>query len=326
MKKLFLVFALTASLAVFGACDEAESGTSAAAQAEEINFLANTDGIIGNAESSATPEFEGEGIDMAELVGGGVGEVFNAPMIGGNMQALDGTIYEALLGRPSVPLQLSPLTAGEELAVMHTNHGDITLRFFPQEAPLAVENFKTLAREGFYDGLIFHRVIPGFMIQGGCPLGRGTSGESIFEDGLGLERSFNVHHFRGALATAHSGPGRTIGSQFYIVQANALHPASIEDFEYLINIQDEVAGEFSGGRHIYVRDVHPAAGLKHFIENGGTPWLDWQWNGQGYGHTVFGHVVTGLDIVDSIATTETSSDRPISSVIIESISFKIYGE
>jgi peptidyl-prolyl cis-trans isomerase B (cyclophilin B) len=227
-------------------------------------------------------------------------------------------------------LQLSPLTAGEELAIIHTNHGDITLRFFPEEAPLAVENFVTHARNGYYDGSNFHRVINDFMIQGGTPQGAGRGGESIWGEPFGLERSFNLLHLRGALATAHAGPN-TIGSQFYIVQNENLDEAMIHQFQYLMSIRDTIAGAFSNGRHIYVRDIYPEEGLRSFIENGGTPWLDWHWNRDRYGHTVFGHVVEGMDVVDAIAAVEVHTDRarqhlPVEDVIIERISFVIYGE
>jgi len=240
-----------------------------------------------------------------------------------DVNLLDGTIFEQLLDAPAQTLQLSPLQPGEELAVLHTNHGDITMRFFPDEAPLAVENFITHARNGYYDGLIFHRIDPEFMIQGGCPLGLGTAGESIWGHGFGLERSFNLHHFRGAVGTAHSGPG-TIGSQFYIVQNTQLNPGYVELFDFFIDSQDEIAGEFSADRHIYVRDVHPADALNHFMNHGGTPWLDWRWNTGGYGHTVFAHVIDGMDAVDSIALTPAQNERPIEDVIIERISFIRY--
>jgi len=240
---------------------------------------------------------------------------------------LDGTVYERLRESPATMLQLTPLTVGEELAVLHTNHGDVTLRFFPEEAPKAVENFVTHARNGFYDGLIFHRVMPGFMIQGGCPQGTGRGGESIWGEGFGLERSFNLYHFRGALATAHAGPG-TIGSQFYIVQAADLTPDAVGLFEHLIEVQDEFAGGgFEDGTRLYVRDIHPVEGLQHFLEQGGTHWLDWHWNRDNYGHTVFGHVVSGIEVVDAIANVaQGPQNRPVDDVIIERISFKIYGE
>jgi peptidyl-prolyl cis-trans isomerase B (cyclophilin B) len=99
---------------------------------------------------------------------------------------------------------------------LHTNHGPIRIELFPADAPKTVENFLRLSREGFYDGLAFHRVIPDFMIQGGCPRGDGTGGpDYTFED------EFNPHKVvRGALAMANAGPN-TNGSQFFIVTTKA---------------------------------------------------------------------------------------------------------
>ncbi|MCL2456671.1 MAG: peptidylprolyl isomerase [Defluviitaleaceae bacterium] len=236
---------------------------------------------------------------------------------------IENEIYERLLDSPATPLQLAPLKPGEELAVLHTNHGDITLRFFPEEAPRAVENYLTHMKNGLYDGLTFHRVIPDFMIQGGCPLGNGRGGESIFPEGLGLERSFNLHHFRGALAAAHAGPN-TIGSQFYIVQNPELHDGYVDQFRYLQSAAEDVVGHFPDGRHIYVRDIHNSAALEHFIEHGGTPHLDWQWNAENYGHTVFGHVVSGMDVVDAIANVSANNTVPVEDVIIERVSFILH--
>jgi cyclophilin family peptidyl-prolyl cis-trans isomerase len=97
---------------------------------------------------------------------------------------------------------------------MVTNHGEIKLELFDEDAPKTVDNFRTLARDGFYDGLIFHRVIPDFMIQGGCPEGTGTGGP-----GYTFEDEINDHKIvRGALAMANAGPN-TNGSQFFIVTA-----------------------------------------------------------------------------------------------------------
>jgi cyclophilin family peptidyl-prolyl cis-trans isomerase len=99
---------------------------------------------------------------------------------------------------------------------LHTNEGAIELELFPDEAPKTVANFTKLASEGFYDGLIFHRVIPDFMIQGGCPQGTGSGGP-----GYQFEDEFNEHKVdRGALAMANSGPN-TNGSQFFVVTADA---------------------------------------------------------------------------------------------------------
>ena len=101
-------------------------------------------------------------------------------------------------------------------AVLNTNQGPIELELYPGEAPKTVENFTKLAADGFYDGLTFHRVIPDFMIQGGCPLGTGTGGP-----GYEFEDEFNEHKVdRGALAMANAGPN-TNGSQFFIVTAEA---------------------------------------------------------------------------------------------------------
>ena len=99
---------------------------------------------------------------------------------------------------------------------MTTNHGDIVLELFDEDAPETVQNFRNLAEKGFYDGLIFHRVIPDFMIQGGCPQGTGTGGP-----GYTFKDEINEHKVvRGALAMANAGPN-TNGSQFFIVTTEA---------------------------------------------------------------------------------------------------------
>ena len=98
------------------------------------------------------------------------------------------------------------------MATLHTNHGAIELELFADDAPKTVQNFEDLARKGFYDGVIFHRVIPDFMIQGGDPTGTGTGGP-----GYTFEDEPNDHKVeRGALAMANAGPN-TNGSQFFIV-------------------------------------------------------------------------------------------------------------
>jgi cyclophilin family peptidyl-prolyl cis-trans isomerase len=101
-------------------------------------------------------------------------------------------------------------------ATMHTNHGPIELDLFDEDAPKTVDNFLTLSRDGYYDGLIFHRVIKDFMVQGGCPEGTGTGGP-----GYEFEDEINDHKIvRGALAMANRGPN-TNGSQFFIVTTDA---------------------------------------------------------------------------------------------------------
>lgn len=120
----------------------------------------------------------------------------------------------------------NPTPAGEEIAVMQTNHGTIKLRFFPDRAPKHVESFKKLAREGFYDGTKFHRVIPGFMIQGGDPNSKsddrsrhGTGGP-----GYSVPAEFNdTPHTRGILSAARSSDPNSAGSQFFLMVARSPH-------------------------------------------------------------------------------------------------------
>lgn len=105
-------------------------------------------------------------------------------------------------------------------AIIHMDKGDIVIELFPKEAPKTVANFEKLIKEGFYDGLIFHRVIPGFVAQGGDPLGTGVGGPGYT---IPDELEGNFHkHVRGALSMAHSGPN-TAGSQFFIVYESQPH-------------------------------------------------------------------------------------------------------
>ncbi len=101
-------------------------------------------------------------------------------------------------------------------AVMTTNHGAITLALFPEIAPKAVENFMSLAKQGYYNDVTFHRVITDFMIQGGDPTGTGAGGESIWGTPFADEFSLEAFNLRGALSMANAGPN-TNGSQFFIV-------------------------------------------------------------------------------------------------------------
>lgn len=107
--------------------------------------------------------------------------------------------------------------AGEQIVVMETSKGTVKIQLFPEYAPKTVENFVGLIDKGYYDGLIFHRVIPDFMIQGGDPTGTGRGGESLWGGKFEDEFNANVKNLRGALSMANSGPN-TNGSQFFIVQ------------------------------------------------------------------------------------------------------------
>lgn len=190
-------------------------------------------------------------------------------------------------------IQLSAPQKGDTLAVMHTNMGDIKIKLFPEKAPKTVENFVTYSKNGYYNGLKFHRVINDFMIQGGDPRGNGTGGESIWGGSFSDEFDPELHNLRGALSMANSGPN-TNGSQFFIVQAREV-PSNM--LEQMRDLED---------------NGFPADITAAYEALGGTPWLDFR-------HTVFGQVTEGMDVVDAIAAVETVNDVPRSDVIIESI-------
>lgn len=190
-------------------------------------------------------------------------------------------------------IQLSAPQKGDTLAVMHTNMGDIKIKLFPEKAPKTVENFVTHSKNGYYNGLKFHRVINDFMIQGGDPRGNGTGGESIWGGSFSDEFDPELHNLRGALSMANSGPN-TNGSQFFIVQASEV-PSNM--LEQMRDLED---------------NGFPADITAAYEALGGTPWLDFR-------HTVFGQVTEGMDVVDAIAAVETVNDVPRSDVIIESI-------
>ncbi|MGX7199446.1 peptidylprolyl isomerase [Enterococcus nangangensis] len=175
-------------------------------------------------------------------------------------------------------------------AIITTNHGKITVQLFPEQAPKTVENFVQLSKKGYYDGIIFHRVIPGFMIQGGDPTGTGMGGESIYGEKFEDEFSREVFNLRGALSMANAGPN-TNGSQFFIVQSD--------------NVPDSMMGQLA--------EAGFPAEIVEAYRDGGTPWLDFR-------HTVFGQVTAGMDVVDAIANVKTGAqDRPAEDVVIEGI-------
>ena len=190
-------------------------------------------------------------------------------------------------------IQLSTPQKGDTLAVMHTNMGEIKIKLFPEKAPKTVENFVTHSKNGYYNGLKFHRVINDFMIQGGDPRGNGTGGESIWGGSFPDEFDPELHNLRGALSMANSGPN-TNGSQFFIVQAREV-PANM--LEQMRDLED---------------NGFPADITAAYAELGGTPWLDFR-------HTVFGQVYEGMDVVDAIAEAETVNDVPCEDVLINSI-------
>ena len=190
--------------------------------------------------------------------------------------------------------QLAKPVTGETVATMKTSMGDIKIRLFPEAAPKTVENFTTHAKNGYYDDLIFHRVINDFMIQGGDPTGTGCGGQSIWGSTFEDEFCTDLHNLRGALSMANAGPG-TNGSQFFIVQADEVSRDLVEQMEQLSD------------------RGFPNETVENYKAVGGTPWLD-------YKHTVFGQVFEGMDVVDAIANVETArGDKPVVDVVINTI-------
>ena len=178
------------------------------------------------------------------------------------------------------------------IATIKTNHGDMRIKLFPEHAPKTVANFIALSKDGYYDGVIFHRIIKDFMIQGGDPTGTGMGGESIYGESFEDEFSEELYNVRGALSMANAGPN-TNGSQFFIVQN-----------QHLPYSKKEIA-----------RGGWPEPIAEIYAEKGGTPHLDRR-------HTVFGQLadIASYKVLDAIAGVETGAmDKPVEDVVIETI-------
>ncbi len=183
---------------------------------------------------------------------------------------------------------VTELQEGEKKVTIKTTLGDLTFKLFEKDIPKAVENFLTHAKNGYYNGIIFHRVIKDFMIQGGDPTGTGMGGESIWGASFEDEFSMDYFNFYGALCMANAGPN-TNGSQFFVVQAKHV------DSSMLANLE-------AGG--------WPTEAIEVYAQKGGAPWLD-------HRHTVFGQLIEGFDTLESIASVKTGSqDKPVEDVKI----------
>lgn len=200
-----------------------------------------------------------------------------------------------------IGFQLEKPASGDEIAIIHTTMGDITLRFFPDEAPNTVANFVGLAKEGKYNGVIFHRVINNFMIQGGdYEYGNGTGGKSIWGEPFEDEFSNVLYNITGAVSMANSGPN-TNGSQFFI---NNVSPASFNANTY---------------------SALPKEALNLYKEHGGNAHLDGILNNYQKGHTVFAQVIDGMDVVDAISSVQTdASNKPLTDVKIITVEITTY--
>jgi peptidyl-prolyl cis-trans isomerase B (cyclophilin B) len=191
-------------------------------------------------------------------------------------------------------IQTSAPKTGDTVAIMHTNMGDIKIKLFEKEVPKTVKNFVELSKKGYYNGIIFHRVIKDFMIQGGDPTGTGMGGESIYGEKFEDEFDVNLHNIRGALSMANAGPN-TNGSQFFIVQADTCPDTMLSQMKELTD------------------RGFPEGSIADYEALGGTPWLDFK-------HSVFGQVYEGMKVVDDIANVRTAAgDKPMYDVVIESI-------
>ncbi len=237
--------------------------------------------------------------------------------------------------------QLEDPEEGEEVAVLHTSAGDIYMRFFEKAAPKTVENFKTHIKEGYYNGLIFHRVIADFMIQGGDPNGTGTGGESIWGEPFEDEFDKKLVNITGAVAMANSGVN-TNGSQFFINCPGTKETKDkyknwqeykdyyISNFEtYKNQFKEQYASKYPNWEDMfnssyYVNNGSPVFSeipdelWKLYYEQGANFHLDGAYRASG-GHTVFAQVYKGLDVVEAIEKVETDdNDKPKTDVVITS--------
>lgn len=246
-----------------------------------------------------------------------------------------------------VGYQLEMPKDGEEIAILHTSMGDITWRFFPENAPKTVENFITLAKNGKYDNTIFHRVINDFMIQGGdYENHNGTGGTSAFGSAFEDEFCDTLYNIRGSVAMANSGVN-TNGSQFFINQAGAdsFDAASIDydaTYQQYVNIYNQYVQAYGASFVAQFQDadsfindyIGGIAPLSYAISdevmalyeaNGGNIHLDGALRSKG-GHTVFAQVIDGMDVVDAIAAVDVNSEdnKPLEDVKLISVEITTY--
>ncbi|WP_158349757.1 peptidylprolyl isomerase [Diplocloster modestus] len=268
MKKKLLVAAILAAMTMFAA----------ACGSDDTKGNSSTDNAGQSSEAEATPAGQDSGTGQSD-----------------SGEAKDGQTASTEDLGIDVEYQFEEPKAGDTIAELQVkDFGTIKIKLFPDVAPKAVENFVTHAKDGYFDGLTFHRVIHEFMIQGGDPNGDGTGGESIWGEPFEDEFSNSLYPWRGALCMANSG-SNTNGSQFFIVQNEKYDESLVSEMESM---------------------EWPQEIIDKYKEKGGAPWLFGQ-------HTVFGQVFEGLDVVDAIAEVETSEpgvkDKPVTDVIIEKV-------
>ncbi len=197
-------------------------------------------------------------------------------------------LFTALLSSFTALLLTSCDTDGHTYALIETDYGDVKVLLY-DETPLHRDNFVKLANEGFYDSLLFHRVIPGFMIQGGDPVSKDApDGVMLGNGGPGyeLDPEIGAPHLRGALAAARTNnpQKKSSGSQFYIVQGVPVDTAALDRIAHMRGLN------------------YNATQRQLYAEKGGTPNLDGE-------YTVFGEVVEGMEVIDEIAKLATDGNK-----------------
>ncbi len=225
----------------------------------------------------------------------------------------------------NVGFQTEKPSENEEIADVYTSLGNFKVRFFSDRTPKAVENFKELSKKGYYNGLIFHRVIKNFMIQSGDPEGTGMGGESIWGEAFEDEFCEDLFNITGALAMANRG-SNTNGSQFFINNQNPENFPGWERFQSTYDTYKKNPASFEkryGGTIDMSKITEDIKNL--YVNHGGNPYLDGYYNTAKKGHTVFGQVFEGLDVINKISESETDeNDRPIQEVKIEKINIIPY--
>lgn len=245
--------------------------------------------------------------------------------------------------------QLEKPEVGEQIVILHTNKGSISIRLFPEAAPKAVENFVTHVKNGYYNGLTFHRVVKDFMIQGGDPKGDGTGGESIWGEDFDDEFDQKLINITGAVAMANGGldddGNGTNGSQFFINQCSPESFGKQEEYspEYREKVAQDIYKKMveSYGQEVvdqyypggwkdiitdqYVYDWIPDEAWALYKKYGGNLHLDGAYRREG-GHTVFGQVFEGMDVVETIANVvvNDTTSKPVISIVIESAEVTTY--
>lgn len=242
----------------------------------------------------------------------------------------DGTSASAVGNVADVQLQAGDIVAEFEIE----GYGTIKAKLFPEQAPTGVENFVALANEGFYDGLTIHRVIKGFMLQGGSLNGDGTGGEAAEGGTFGIETNADMRHFYGALCYANAMGNNSC--QFYIVNNNEPQDLAEMDLE-LIKSNAEIAAQYATmfeagtieqqyyaymaeyyGNLAEMTETAPADVIAKYKTDGGTPQLDG-------GYTVFGQVYDGFDVIDEISSCSVKTNaggeasEPIETITIKSV-------